>query len=102
MELIATKVCKKGDIGVHDNLFGGLMLCWIDEAALSMATSICHTPNMVTLKIHEVLFRSPIKACNAKRCFVNLMLFHQTKQILSEKQCLLSHLYRLGYKHHLI
>ena len=29
-----------------------------------MATSICHTPNMVTLKIHEVLFRSPIKVNN--------------------------------------
>lgn len=64
MELIATKVCKKGDIGVHDNLFGGLMLCWIDEAALSMATSVCHTPNMVTLKIHEVHFRSPVKVNN--------------------------------------
>lgn len=64
MKLIGTKVCKKSDIGVHDNLFGGLMLCWIDEAALSMATSICHTPNMVTLKIHEVLFRSPIKVNN--------------------------------------
>lgn len=64
MELIATKVCKKGDIGVHDNLFGGLMLCWIDEAGVSMATSVCHTPNMVTLKIHEVFFKSPVKVNN--------------------------------------
>ena len=64
MELIGTKVCKKGDIGVHDNLFGGIMLCWIDEAAVSMATSVCHTPNMVTLKIHEVFFKSPVKVNN--------------------------------------
>ncbi|HYD90205.1 MAG TPA: hotdog domain-containing protein [Flavobacterium sp.] len=64
MELIATKVCKKGDIGVHDNLFGGIMLCWIDEAAGSMATAICHTPNMVTLKMHEVLFKEPVKVNN--------------------------------------
>ena len=64
MELIATKVCKKSDIGVHNNLFGGLMLCWIDEAALSMATSICHTPNMVTLKMHEVFFKEPVKVNN--------------------------------------
>ena len=64
MELIATKVCKKSDIGVHDNLFVGLMLCWIDEAAVSMATSVCHTPNMVTLKIHEVFFKSPVKVNN--------------------------------------
>ena len=64
MNLIATKVCKKGDIGVHDNLFGGLMLCWIDEAALSMATGICHTPNMVTVKMHEVVFKEPVKVNN--------------------------------------
>ena len=64
MELIATKVCKKGDLGVHNNLFGGLMLCWIDEAALSMATSICHTPNMVTVKMDEVFFKEPVKVNN--------------------------------------
>ena len=64
MELIATKVCKKGDIGVHDNLFGGLMLCWIDEAALSMATALCYTPNMVTVKMDEVIFQKPVKVSN--------------------------------------
>ena len=31
MELISTKVCKKGDIGVHNNLFGGCLLSWVDE-----------------------------------------------------------------------
>jgi len=64
MILLATKVCKKGDIGVHNNLFGGMMLCWIDEAALSMATAICHTPNMVTVKMDEVVFKEPVKVNN--------------------------------------
>jgi len=61
MELIAQRICMTRDIGIHGNLFGGVMLSWIDEAAASMATLICRTPNMVTLKIDEVLFRKAVK-----------------------------------------
>ncbi len=61
MEFITQKICMVKDIGVHGNLFGGNMLSWIDEAAGSMASQICHTPNMVTLKIDEVVFRKAVK-----------------------------------------
>lgn len=37
------------------------MLSWLDEAAATMAYEICHSPNMVTLKINEVLFKKPVK-----------------------------------------
>lgn len=37
------------------------MLSWLDEAAAIMAYEICHSPNMVTLKIDEVIFRKPVK-----------------------------------------
>ena len=43
MELITTYICKKGDIGVHDNMFGGLLLGLIDDAAASYASQICDT-----------------------------------------------------------
>lgn len=49
------------DLGIHGNLFGGIMLSWLDEAAAIMAYEICHSPNMVTLKIDEVLFKRPVK-----------------------------------------
>lgn len=61
MELISTKICKTSDIGVNDNLFGGAMLSWMDEAAGSYAAIKCCTPNMITLKIDEVLFKGPVK-----------------------------------------
>jgi acyl-CoA thioesterase YciA len=57
MELITTRICMVKDIGVHGNLFGGIMMSWIDEAASAMAVQVCHTPNMVTVKIEELLFR---------------------------------------------
>lgn len=61
MQLISTKICKTSDIGINDNLFGGMMLQWIDEAAGAMAASTCCTPNMITLKMDEVVFKKPVK-----------------------------------------
>jgi len=61
MELISTKICKTSDIGVNDNLFGGTMLSWLDEAGGSFAAVKCCSPNMITLKVDEVIFKKPIK-----------------------------------------
>ena len=51
MELITTYICKKGDIGVHDNMFGGSSLSLIDDASAAYASQICDTPRVVTIKI---------------------------------------------------
>jgi acyl-CoA thioesterase YciA len=61
MELISTKICKTSDIGVNDNLFGGTMLSWMDEAGGSFAAVRCCSPNMITLKVDEVIFKKPVK-----------------------------------------
>lgn len=61
MELISTKICKTSDIGVNDNLFGGSLLSWMDETGGSFAATKCRTPNMITLKIDEVVFKKPVK-----------------------------------------
>jgi acyl-CoA thioesterase YciA len=64
MQLLGTKVCKKHDLGVHNNLFGGTMLGWIDEVGVAFVNEVCYSPNMVTLKVEEVLFTSPVKENN--------------------------------------
>ena len=61
MELISTKICKTSDIGINNNLFGGSMLSWLDEAGGAMASLVCCTPQVITLKIDEVLFKKPVK-----------------------------------------
>lgn len=61
MDLISTKICKTSDLGVNDNLFGGTLLSWMDEAGGSYAALKCCTPNMITLKIDEVVFKKPVK-----------------------------------------
>jgi acyl-CoA thioesterase YciA len=60
MRLISTKICKTGDIGINNNLFGGLMLAWLDEAGGTMAAEEICSKNVVTLKMEEVLFKKAV------------------------------------------
>ncbi|MBI1308011.1 MAG: acyl-CoA thioesterase [Bacteroidetes bacterium] len=61
MELVTTHIAMTRDMGVHGNLFGGIMMAWIDEAASVMACQVCHTPNMVTVKMDELIFQKKVK-----------------------------------------
>ena len=49
------------DVGFHGNLFGGLMLSWLDEAGATLAAEICESPRMVTVKISEVMFKKAVR-----------------------------------------
>lgn len=51
----------KKDIGVHDNLFGGIILSWLDEAGAAFVSQKIDDSRVVTLKISEVIFKEPIK-----------------------------------------
>jgi acyl-CoA thioesterase YciA len=62
MKLINKKIVMARDIGIHGNLFGGTLMAWIDEAAATYATEYCFTPNMVTVRVGELVFKKPMKA----------------------------------------
>lgn len=78
MELITTYICKKGDIGVHDNMFGGTILSLIDDAAASYASQICDTQKMVTLKIDELVFKRPVKVGSILKIYGQVLNFGNT------------------------
>ncbi len=61
MTLITSKIAMAKDLGMHGNLFGGNMLSWIDEAAATMASRICQSASLVTLKMEEVVFKKAVK-----------------------------------------
>ena len=61
MELISTHFCKAQDVGYHGNLFGGIMLAWLDEAGAAYACQLCDSPRMVTKSIAEVIFQKPVR-----------------------------------------
>ena len=78
MELITTYICKKGDIGVHDNMFGGTVVSLIDDAAASYVAQICDTQRIVTLKISELVFKKPVKVGNILKVYGEVLSFGNT------------------------
>jgi acyl-CoA thioesterase YciA len=73
MHYVATKICRAGEIGLNGNLFGGTMLSWLDEAGAAFAGYLCRAPNMVTLKMDEVLFRRPVKISHHVRIYARVV-----------------------------
>ena len=90
MQLISTKICKTSDIGIHNNLFGGTMLSWMDEAGGTMAAELACTPNMITLKIDEVIFKKPVRVSDHIRIYGMLLAVGNsslTLQVDAKKFC---------------
>lgn len=82
MELITTYICKQGDIGVHNNMFGGIILAIIDDAAAGYASQICDTQRVVTLKIDELVFKRPVKSGNIIKVYGSVKEFGTTSVTL--------------------
>jgi acyl-CoA thioesterase YciA len=82
MELISTYICKKGDIGIHDNMFGGTILSIIDDASASYASQTCDTQRVVTLKIDELVFAKPVKVGNILKVYGEVKAFGTTSVTL--------------------
>ena len=61
MQLISTHYVMAGQVGYHGNLFGGIMLSWIDEAGASLACQIADTGRMVTKHISALTFERPVR-----------------------------------------
>jgi acyl-CoA thioesterase YciA len=75
MELVTTYICKASDGGVHDNIFGGMVLALIDQSAGAYAAQICDTPRMVTIKIDELIFKNPVKVGNIIKIYATVKDF---------------------------
>ncbi len=61
MELITREICLRKDLGIHGNLFGGIMMSWLDKAGAIMATRLCQSSKMVTGVIEEIKFIRKVK-----------------------------------------
>ena len=59
--LITRKLVMTKDVGCNNNLFGGNMMAWIDEAAAIFAMQYTNESNMVTMKFGEMIFKKPVK-----------------------------------------
>jgi acyl-CoA thioesterase YciA len=69
---------KKSDEGVHGNIFGGTLMSLIDDSAASYAAQICDTSRIVTIKIDELLFKSPVKVGSLLKIYGKVEKFGNT------------------------
>jgi acyl-CoA thioesterase YciA len=83
MELITTKICMTLDIGVNDSLFGGRMLSMLDEAGGSYASQVCDTARVVTKKMEEVIFNTPVKVGSLIKIYASVDKFGVTSVTLN-------------------
>jgi acyl-CoA thioesterase YciA len=82
MELVTTYICKTSDIGVHSNMFGGVILGLVDQSSGAYAAQICDTPKMVTIKIDELIFKNPVKEGNIIKMYAMVKEFGVTSVTL--------------------
>ena len=59
------------------------MLSWIDEAAVAYVNEVCYSPNMVTLKMDEVFFRSPVKENNLIKIYGEVQRFGNSTIVIN-------------------
>lgn len=78
MELITTKTALASDMGVSGNLFGGVMLSWLDLSGAAYASQVCDSPRLVTVKFEEVIFERPVKIGNLIKIYADVVRFGKT------------------------
>lgn len=58
---VNTYMCMTKDVGLGGNLFGGVMMAWIDESAAILAYKYTGAKRLVTVKFAEMVFRHPVR-----------------------------------------
>jgi acyl-CoA thioesterase YciA len=97
-ELISKHICMSKDIGIQGNLFGGIMLSWLDAAGAIYASELCEDTHVVTVHMDNVTFKKPVKQGNIIYIYGRLEKFGKTsvtinlnavrKNIDTDKECL--------------
>ena len=59
--VITRHICLSRDLGVGGNLFGGVMLSWIDEAAAIYAMLVVESEHLITRAFKNAEFQQPVK-----------------------------------------
>lgn len=73
MDLLVTHPVKKLDLGFHGNLFGGLLMSWVDSALAAYAMEKCRSQNMITVSIDECVFKKPAKEKNLVKIYAKMV-----------------------------
>lgn len=60
-ELITKNICISKDIGLNDNLFGGIIMCWLDFAGVIFVSEKIKYKKILTAKVTTLDFKHPVR-----------------------------------------
>lgn len=60
-QYVGSKICLTQNLGVHDNLFGGNLLSWMDEIGALYSCFLIEDRQVVTKKFGDTIFHNPVK-----------------------------------------
>lgn len=72
MALITQHMCLAKDVGGHNNLFGGIMMAWLDEAAAILACEKARSNRLVTVVANQIKFIQPVKVADIVQIYGNV------------------------------
>ena len=61
MQFVTQHLVMSKELNAHGNVFGGVMLAWIDEAAAMYAMNKIGYSNIVTVNMDDINFKTPGK-----------------------------------------
>lgn len=59
MELVTQHIVMSRDLNAHGNLFGGIVMAWIDEASAIYGMNHIGYTNIVTVRVDDINFKTP-------------------------------------------
>lgn len=85
MEFITQHLIMPRDLNPVDNIFGGQVLAWLDEAAGIYAMSKIQYTNIVTFSMSDVYFKNPAKNGDHLRFFGEIVETKGSRVIVKVK-----------------
>ena len=84
-KLISKHLCISHHIGLNGNLFGGILLTWLDTAGYIYASELCSDSKLVTAHIDKISFKKAVKQGNIVYIYGELLKFGNTSITINVK-----------------
>lgn len=87
MKLVYSDIVLAGNIGINGNLFGGVMMSWLDKAASLYVSDIISSQDIVTARFNELNFIEKVKEKEVVRIYAKTEKIGNTSITVKLKGC---------------
>jgi len=85
MDLVTQHIVMSKDLNAHGNLFGGIMLGWLDEAAAIYGMNQIGYTNIVTVNMDDVNFKTPARNGDIIQIYAQVEKYRKSSFVVHTK-----------------